>query len=143
MPPERPEMRIGDAEREHTAGLLGQHFTMGRLTMNELQDRLDAVYTARTRADATDLLADLPAEPQSHDVAARPPRRTPRTPWTPWALTGAICLLVWIATSLAQGRPLLFWPGWVIGPWGIVLLGRRWAPPHDHGTHRHTPDNAS
>jgi hypothetical protein len=133
-------MRIGDAEREHMAGLLGQHFTMGRLTMNELQDRLDAVYTARTRADATDLLADLPAEPQSQDAPTHRPRRTP---WIPWALTGAICFLVWIATSLAQGRPLGFWPGWVIGPWGTALLARRWAPPDAHDTHRHTPDSAS
>jgi hypothetical protein len=143
MPSERPEMPIGEAEREHVASLLGRHFAKGRLTITEYEDRLDAVYAARTRADATDLLADLPAEPRSHDEAVRAPVRTRRTPWTPWALTGAICLLAWVTTSLAQGRPLGFWPGWAVGPWGIVLLARRWAPPDDHCAHRHTMDDAS
>ena len=128
MPPQHPKMRISDAEREHVAGLLGHHLAMGRLPMNEYEDRLDAVYAARTRADATDQLTDLPAERQSHDAPARQPGRPGRPLWTPWALTGAICLLGWIATSLAHGHPLGFWPGWVIGPWGITLLARRWAP---------------
>lgn len=130
--PVQPEVRIGDAEREHLASLLGQHFAMGRLTMSEYQERLDAIYAARTRADTADLLADLPTEPIPADAPARQPGRSPRTKWTPWALTGAICLLVWIITSLAQGRPLAFWPGWVIGPWGIALLARRYASPHHH-----------
>lgn len=130
--PDPPEIRIGDAEREHLANLLGQHLAMGRLTMSEYQERLDAIYAARTRADTTDLLADLPTEPTPADAPTRHPGRSPRTRWTPWALTGAICLLVWIITSLVQGRPLAFWPGWVTGPWGIALLARRYAPPHHH-----------
>lgn len=132
--PDQPQIRISDAEREHLASLLGQHFAMGRLTISEYQDRIAAVYAARTRADTTDLLADLPTEPSPADAPARQPERSPRTRWTPWALTGAICLLAWITVSLAQGRPLAFWPGWVIGPWGIALLARRYAS-HNH----HTP----
>lgn len=128
------EIRIGDADREHLANLLGQHFAMGRLTMSEYQERLDAIYAARTRVDTTDLLADLPTEPTPtpDDGPTRRLERTPRTRWTPWALTGALCLLVWIITSLVQGRPLAFWPGWVIGPWGIALLARRHASLHHH-----------
>lgn len=128
-------MRISDTDREHLAIRLGQHFAAGRLTMSEYQDRLDAVYAARTRADTSKLLADLPTDPQPPDPIAR--ARPPQPRWAPWALTGAICLLVWITTSLVQGRPLEFWPAWVIGPWGIVLLTRRQRAdqPHKH----HTP----
>ena len=132
--PDQPQMRISDTDREHLACRLGQHLSAGRLTMSEYQDRLDAVYAARTRADTNKLLADLPIDPLPPDPVARNPAR-PR--WAPWALTGAICLLVWITTSLIQGRPLEFWPAWVIGPWGIVLLThrRRTDQPQKH----HTP----
>jgi hypothetical protein len=29
-----------------------------------------------------------------------------------WTLTGAICLLIWTATSAAQGHLHYFWPFW-------------------------------
>jgi hypothetical protein len=38
------------------------------------------------------------------------------------ALVSAICLVVWIATSLGSGEPLYVWPVWVAGPWGAMLL---------------------
>lgn len=121
---DNPAIRIGDAEREQVAGALGRHLTAGRLTMSEFESRLDIVYAAKTRGELGVVLADLPS--------AKPPPRPPPAvevppavrAWGPWALTGAICLLIWVATSLAQGRPLGFWPAWVIGPWGVVLLAR-------------------
>ena len=33
-----------------------------------------------------------------------------------------IVLAIWAATSLATWEFLYFWPVWVIGPWGAVLL---------------------
>jgi len=132
--PTDPQIRLGDAVREHLASLLSHHLAMGRLTINEFEERIDAALNARTRADVSDLLSDLPSEPAPISTAA--PRA--RTPWAPWALTGVICLLVWSATSLVQGHPLRFWPGWVIGPWGAVLLARRWRQRPQRHPHRHT-----
>jgi hypothetical protein len=37
-------------------------------------------------------------------------------------MLSAICLVVWVATSLGSGHPLYFWPVWVAGSWGALLL---------------------
>ena len=44
--------------------------------------------------------------------------------WRSWASTAAIVLTIWAVTSLANWEFLYFWPIWVIGPWGAVLLAR-------------------
>lgn len=126
-PPVAALLRIGDAEREQSVAALGRHLGAGRLTMAEFESRLDVVYAARTRGELDEVLADLPASEPTRRPAA--PSESRSTAWTPWALTGTICLLIWIATSLAQGQALDFWPVWVIGPWGVVLLaGARFSP---------------
>lgn len=118
MPSDHPTLRIGDAERARHVAVLGEHFASGRLTMGEFETRVDATWAATTRGQLDDLRGDLPrSEPE------RVPTRSPsRSSWAPWAATGVICLLIWAITSLSQGTLLSFWPIWVIGPWGVVLL---------------------
>jgi len=58
--PETPTMRIGNAEREEAAQLLAEHFSHGRLDGAEYEERVAAVWTARTTADVGPLFADLP-----------------------------------------------------------------------------------
>jgi hypothetical protein len=53
-------MRIGDAERDVAAQELGEHFVAGRLTLDELHQRLGSVLSARTRGQLTRVMADLP-----------------------------------------------------------------------------------
>jgi hypothetical protein len=53
-------LRIGDAEREATAAELREHFAAGRLTLEEFNQRLDAVFAAKTQADLTRITRDLP-----------------------------------------------------------------------------------
>ena len=122
MTPKRPTERIGDVERDAQVSALGTHLGAGRLTMTEFEGRLDTVYAARTQAELDEVLADLP--PSSPPTREPTRAGVPLAPWAPWALTGVICLLVWVGTSLAHGRPLDFWPAWVIGPWGAVLAVR-------------------
>ena len=33
-------------------------------------------------------------------------------------------LVIWGIISVATASMIYFWPIWVIGPWGLVLLGR-------------------
>lgn len=56
----RPDMRIGDAEREDAAARLREHCAAGRLTDEELDERLTDVYAARTQGDLGRVLRDLP-----------------------------------------------------------------------------------
>ena len=55
-----PSVRVGDVERDAAAAELGEHYAAGRLTIDELHERLGLVLSARTRADLTRVLADLP-----------------------------------------------------------------------------------
>lgn len=55
------EMRVSDAEREAAAAELQEHFASGRLTQDELDERLAAAFTAKTRGDLNALFADLPS----------------------------------------------------------------------------------
>jgi hypothetical protein len=64
-------VRASDAEREQSVALLQRSFADGRLTLGELEERAAAAYAARTRAQLSDLTADLPA--------AEPPRRSRAT----------------------------------------------------------------
>ncbi len=53
-------LRIGDAERDAAATDLGEHYAAGRLTLDELNERLDAVFAAKTHGQLTRIMADLP-----------------------------------------------------------------------------------
>lgn len=54
------EMRVGDTERAAIADRLASHFSDGRLDEAEFNDRLDRAMRAKTMADLTGLLSDLP-----------------------------------------------------------------------------------
>jgi hypothetical protein len=54
------EIRAADRDRDHTASILRNAAGDGRLTMEEFQERLSAVYTAKTYADLELLTHDLP-----------------------------------------------------------------------------------
>jgi hypothetical protein len=57
-----PDLRVSDAEREHAAAALREHLAEGRLTLDELTERLDRIYAARTRTELDRVSEDLPAQ---------------------------------------------------------------------------------
>ncbi|MFI0483430.1 DUF1707 domain-containing protein [Actinomadura sp. 9N215] len=59
--PGPPEMRAGDADRERVAQVLREAAGDGRLTLAELDERLDAVYAAKTYGELEPITRDLPA----------------------------------------------------------------------------------
>jgi hypothetical protein len=62
-------MRISDAEREAAAAELREHFASGRLDQEELNERLDRVFAAKTRGDLNGPFADLPSSGRGWDRA--------------------------------------------------------------------------
>jgi hypothetical protein len=56
-------MRVSDADRDVVAGQLREHFAQGRLTHQELDQRLDRAFAARTRTDLDAVTSDLPYAP--------------------------------------------------------------------------------
>ncbi len=53
-------VRIGDADREAIAAQLREHYADGRLTLDELNERLDQTFAAKTKADLDVVMRDLP-----------------------------------------------------------------------------------
>lgn len=137
------EMRASDDDRDRIAGVLRDAHAEGRLSQDELLERLEFTYAARTYRDLDRVVVDLPIarpqtgvarlqqrplsapQPAQHPVVRRKMRRAARsalsTGWWVWGTAVSINLLIWFIVSVAAG-PAHFWPIWVAGPWGILLL---------------------
>jgi hypothetical protein len=63
-------MRVGDAEREAAAAEVREHFASGRLTQDELNQRLDQTFAAKTRGDLNAVFTDLPTTGSWRSAAA-------------------------------------------------------------------------
>ncbi len=61
LPADRRHLRVSDADRDQTAEVLREAAGQGRLTLDELDQRLDQVYAAKTYADLDTVTHDLPA----------------------------------------------------------------------------------
>jgi Domain of unknown function (DUF1707) len=61
-------LRISDSERHQVAEILREAAGEGRLDMDELDQRLEATYAARTYADLVPITLDLPAHPHQRPV---------------------------------------------------------------------------
>ena len=135
---DRPEMRASDADRDRIAAVLRDAHADGRLAQDELLERLGATYEARTYGELDRLVADLPrparppatrstASPLARPAPAAPAQRqTGRTAltaaWWVWGTAVSVNVVIWMFVSVASGSAAYFWPMWVAGPWGVVLL---------------------
>ncbi len=58
---DNPDVRIGTAEREQALSNLSHHFSAGRLTISEFDERSAAVTSAATRGQVDAVFVDLPS----------------------------------------------------------------------------------
>jgi hypothetical protein len=66
-------IRASDADRERITARLRDHFAEGRLTREELDERVTAALKAKTLGDLRPLMADLPAPAPVPQQAGMPP----------------------------------------------------------------------
>ncbi|MDG4761950.1 DUF1707 domain-containing protein [Micromonospora sp. WMMD710] len=140
----RDGMRAADADREAVADRLRVALGEGRLDLHEYDERLQRAYAARTYAELDALLTDLPPVPPTGGSTLAPV--TPPAPpsagaghqpaptagagtarwlaevWLPYLRVIAVVVTIWAVISLLSGELLYFWPIWVAGPWGAVLM---------------------
>jgi len=140
---ENGSLRASDQDRETVAEVLRQAHAEGRLDYGELDERLTQAYAARTQGDLERLIFDLPRSARQAVEPAREPARDRRAEparvagsslasrdahpalrasWYVYAVAVGINLVVWAAVSLSTQQWIYFWPIWVAGPWGVVLL---------------------
>lgn len=120
------QLRVADADREHLVEELRDHALAGRLTSEELEQRVGAAYEATTRADLDALRADLPVSSRSVALALRKRkgrlrRRLAQESGGSLGVS-ALAVGVWVAVG-AHGA---FWPAWVIGATLLPVVRDAW-----------------
>jgi hypothetical protein len=129
LAPEPSQLRVSDADRDRLAREIREHYAAGRLTSDELDERIDAVYKARTESELRALRADLPQLPATPEerraelVARRSELQRRLLQRTGTAMVPfVICTVIWAASG-ATGP---FWPIWVALFALIPLLRNGW-----------------
>ncbi|WP_297545053.1 DUF1707 domain-containing protein [Amycolatopsis sp.] len=69
-------MRASDVDREQVAQILHRALSEGRITMDELEERLTTVYAAKTLGELKPVTADLPVPEGGPSSAALAPSQT-------------------------------------------------------------------
>jgi hypothetical protein len=113
-------MRVGDADREAVAAQLREHYADGRLTLDELNERLDQAFAAKTRADLNTVLRDLPYTQRPGQVAAQPSGAGWQRGRAPFAAFAPLMGLVWL--FVIMGSVVLFGLGGGQRPIAIALF---------------------
>ncbi len=112
-------LRVADADREQLIEELREHAGAGRLTSEELEERVGGAYAASTRADLDALRADLPVSSTSVKLALGKRKKQLRRRLLQEAGGSIGVSLLAVGIWLASGPSGSFWPGWVIA---ITLL---------------------
>ena len=133
-------IRASDADRDHVTVRLREHFAAGRLTADELDERISAALKAKTHGELRPLMADLPepvpTAPRSiqRPHPAAPPwvvrRRGPRFP--------PVIVLVLLAALLLPGGHWFFFGVFqaLLVFWLVACLGGIIATSRRHRHHR-------
>lgn len=136
-----PEARAADTDRVRTVEQLKAALDEGRIDLSEYDERAQAAYNAKTYGELDELLTDIPgATAISRSVVATPSRgvesltharrrgkrKELRKAWS--AYGGGVIFFtgLWGIGWIASGQLPNFWPIWILGIWGIVVLCQTW-----------------
>jgi Domain of unknown function (DUF1707) len=126
----RADLRAGDDDRQTVVAELQRHFIDGRLTSDELGERVDLALNARTFGDLANLLTDLPVlsatalavdsehvevDPDTSHFGFGPPLGAMLV------LIGVVSILWMFAIPGGHIGGFGFWP---ILIWGFFFIGR-------------------
>jgi len=107
------DVRASDAEREEITTALRVHAGDGRLDVEELDQRIEAAYSAKTRQELAALTSDLPRAPR----APRDERRGFVEHLRVYVGVIALLVVIWALTGMGY-----FWPVWPMLGWGIGIV---------------------
>jgi len=99
-PADHSLMRVSDSDRERAADVLREAAGHGRITMDELDERLELAYAAKTYADLAAVTRDLPGPAQA-PTAVQPAMAgriggTPRSKFSVAIMSGARRMGRWV-----------------------------------------------
>lgn len=138
--PVRPDdIRISDADRRRVQDGLQRAHGAGQLDLDEFDERVSAVWAARTRGELDRVTADLaptpPASGRRPIFSSTGGGTAMRVLTIVWASLAVATLMIWGIVVLTLDPAAHPWWAWVAGPPGAVLavlyaagIGR---PPRD------------
>jgi Flp pilus assembly protein TadB len=115
------DLRVSDAERDSVVESLRRHTTAGRITAEELEQRVADALRARTRGELAPLVADLPGRRLAPRSSAG--RRRPIS--VPLLVLMLTLVTIWLITGAGT-----IWP--------VAIIAFVWMPRHGHH-HRGSP----
>lgn len=133
---------IGDRDRERAAALLRRHYVRGRLSVEELTERLELALTARRDGEVRLALTELPPAwlEQAQDARFRLPatwhafKRAAfvTAVWFLWWIASLVLLTGFVLTVLVRGASLTngatFAALWLAGTFIAWWIARRPSP---------------
>jgi len=132
-------IRLSDAEREAAAADLGEHFAQGRLTADEHAERLEQVWSAKTRGEIAPIFRDLPSP---YAAVAAPPTRGEDGPYWSSGLRpfrrGVPAPLLVVLAVLIVASAIAHFPFFLLGFavfWFVVLRHRGPRRAYAYGRH--------
>ena len=142
-------IRVSDADRERVTARLRENFAEGRLTPDELDERISAALNAKTFGDLRPVMADLPGPVPAPPRPAPPPRPAGPPPWVahrrgprlmPLLMLVALVALLapaggaWLILGLFKVVLVVWLVGCLVGAFALTSYRRRvrryW---HQHG----------
>jgi len=128
--PVRPDdMRVSDVERNGVQDRLSRAHDVGQLDLTEFDQRVRAVWAARTRGELAAVTADLPDLPDLPRTEGRRPVFSAtgggvamRVLTIVWASIAAVNLALWGLIVLTTGAAVHPWWVYVAVPPGAALL---------------------
>ena len=142
-------IRVSDADRERVTARLRENFAEGRLTPDELDERISAALNAKTFGDLRPLMTDLPGPVPAPPRPTPPPRPAGPPPWVahrrgprlmPLLMLVALVALLapaggaWLILGLFKVVLVVWLVGCLVGAFGLASYRRRvrryW---HQHG----------
>jgi len=115
VPADPRQLRAADTDRDQTAELLRRAAAEGRITFEELDERIGRAYAAKTFADLEALTSDLPGPGVRASVSATPRYQPPEVP----AGTPAPSFSVAILSGAQRAGPWLVPPSYT----AVAILG--------------------
>lgn len=120
----RATLRASDADREQIAERLRKATAEGRLLAEELEERLEATFSARTYGDLDAVVADLPSATVRRRERPRPPAVNPVNVMALFILAPVILSLM-LAAAVVVATLFSAWGALLIVGWLVFGHARR------------------
>lgn len=130
---------VGDRERDRAAASLRRHYVNGRLSPEELSERVQLALHARSTRDLRRAFRDLPPAWRSLQELAAPATRVVERVATflvlaaVWSFVSVFLVTAFAIVALVVGASattmLVFLATWLLASWALTRVWRRGARP--------------